>query len=270
MTKVADSLFRFRGLLATLVSRELKARYRGSVLGFFWSLVTPLLLLGVYTFVFSVVFKPRFEGTNPYVLFLMTGLFPWTWVATSLMEGTQSLTANAGLIRKAVFPAEVLPMASVFSNLVHLLFAVPILVAGLIVGRVLGFPIGGWEVVLFPVVVVLQLPALGGLSLGLAALNVHFKDVKDIVANLLALLFYLTPIIYPLDYESLREYPALIWAIEWLNPFTPYARAYQAVLFQGVLPSAQIWIQMVGWGVVLWLAGSWLFGRLSDSLVEAV
>ena len=190
MTKVADSLFRFRGLLATLVSRELKARYRGSVLGFFWSLVTPLLLLGVYTFVFSVVFKPRFEGTNPYVLFLMTGLFPWTWVATSLMEGTQSLTANAGLIRKAVFPAEVLPMASVFSNLVHLLFAVPILVAGLIVGRVLGFPIGGWEVVLFPVVVVLQLPALGGLSLGLAALNVHFKDVKDIVANLLALLFY--------------------------------------------------------------------------------
>jgi len=268
MTKVADRLFRFRGLLATLVSRELKARYRGSVLGFFWSLVTPLLLLGVYTFVFSVVFKPRFEGTNPYVLFLMTGLFPWTWVATSLMEGTQSLTANSGLIRKAVFPAEVLPMVSVLSNLVHFVFAVPILVAGLIVGRILGFPIGGWTVILFPLVVALQLPALGGLTLGLSALNVHFKDVKDIVGNLLALLFYLTPIIYPLDFLS--GYAPLRWAIEWLNPFTPYARAYQAVLFHGVLPSAQIWIQMVGWGAVLWLAGCWLFGRLSDSLVEAV
>jgi len=268
MTKVADRLFRFRGLLATLVSRELKARYRGSVLGFFWSLVTPLLLLGVYTFVFSVVFQPRFKDTDPYVLFLMTGLFPWTWVATSLMEGTQSLTANSGLIRKAVFPAEVLPMVSVLSNLVHFVLAIPILVAGLIIGRVLGFSIGGWTVVLFPVVVALQLPALGGLILGLSALNVHFKDVKDIVGNLLALLFYLTPIIYPLGF--LEGYAPLRWAIEWLNPFTPYARAYQAVLFQGALPSAQIWIQMVGWGAVLWLAGCWLFGRLSDSLVEAV
>jgi ABC-type polysaccharide/polyol phosphate export permease len=184
------------------------------------------------------------------------------------MEGTQSLTANAGLLRKAVFPAEVLPMVSVLSNLVHFLFAVPILVAGLIVGRLLGYPIGGWTAVLFPVVVALQLPALGGLTLGLSALNVHFKDVKDIVGNLLALLFYMTPIIYPLDF--LKAYPPLVWAIEWLNPFTPYARAYQAVLFQGVLPEAQIWMQMIGWSSLLWLSGSWLFGRLSDSLVEAV
>lgn len=268
MTKVADRLFRFRGLLGTLVSRELKARYRGSVLGFCWSLVTPLLLLGVYTFVFSVVFKPRLPGSDPYVLFLMSGLFPWTWVATSLMEGTQSLTVNAGLIRKAVFPAEVLPMISVLSNLVHFLFAIPILAAGMITGRVLGYPVGGWTAVLFPLVVALQLPALGGLTLGLSALNVHFKDVKDIVGNLLALLFYLTPIIYPLGF--LQGYAPLRWAIEWLNPFTPFARAYQAVLFQGVLPEVQVWIQMVGWGVILWLAGCWLFGRLSDSLVEAV
>jgi len=268
MTRTSDRLFRFRGLLATLVSRELKARYRGSVLGFFWSLVTPLLLLGVYTFVFSVVFKPRFPGSDPYVLFLMTGLFPWTWVATSLMEGTTSLTANAGLIRKAVFPAEVLPMVSVLSNLVHFLFAIPILVGGLILGRALGYPVGGWTAVLLPIVVALQLPALGGLTLGLSALNVHFKDVKDIVGNLLALLFYLTPIIYPLDF--LVGYAPLRWAIEWLNPFTSYARAYQAVLFHGSVPAAQIWIQMAGWGALLWLTGCWLFGRLSDSLVEAV
>ena len=215
-----------------------------------------------------MVFKPRFPGSDPYVLFLMSGLFPWTWVATSLMEGTQSLTVNAGLIRKAVFPAEVLPMISVLSNLVHFLFAIPILAAGMITGRVLGYPVGGWTAVLFPLVVALQLPALGGLTLGLSALNVHFKDVKDIVGNLLALLFYLTPIIYPLGF--LQGYAPLRWAIEWLNPFTPFARAYQAVLFQGVLPEVQVWLQMVGWGVILWLAGCWLFGRLSDSLVEAV
>jgi ABC-type polysaccharide/polyol phosphate export permease len=245
MTRIGQRLYRFRGLLSTLVARELKARYRGSVLGFFWSLVTPLLLLGVYTFVFNYVFKPRMEGADPYALFLATGLFPWTWVSASVLEGTQSLTANAGLIRKAVFPAEVLPMVSVLSNLVHFLLAVPILA----------------------VVVAIQLPTLGGFTLGLAALNVHFKDVKDIVANLLTLLFFLTPIIYPLESISFRP---LQWVIAWLNPFTPFARAYQAVLFHGVLPGPGLWLHMLAWAGLSWLVGSWLFGRLGDSLAEAV
>src|SRR6476619_3115438 len=104
MLRVAGQLFRFRGLLATLTGRELKARYRGSVLGYLWSLANPLLLLGVYTFVFSVVFRPRVAGADPYALFVVSGLFPWVWLSTSLLEGTVSLTANSGLLRKAVFP----------------------------------------------------------------------------------------------------------------------------------------------------------------------
>jgi ABC-type polysaccharide/polyol phosphate export permease len=267
MTRIGQRLYRFRGLLSTLVARELKARYRGSVLGFFWSLVTPLLLLGVYTFVFNYVFKPRMEGADPYALFLATGLFPWTWVSASVLEGTQSLTANAGLIRKAVFPAEVLPMVSVLSNLVHFLLAVPILAAALLIGRAMGYPLGGWPALLLPLVVAIQLPTLGGFTLGLAALNVHFKDVKDIVANLLTLLFFLTPIIYPLESISFRP---LQWVIAWLNPFTPFARAYQAVLFHGVLPGPGLWLHMLAWAGLSWLVGSWLFGRLGDSLAEAV
>jgi hypothetical protein len=151
----------FRGLLATLVGRELKARYRGSVLGYFWSLVNPLLLLAVYTFVFSFVFRPRIGGTEPYALFLMTGLFPWIWVSGSLLEGTQSLTANAGLIRKAVFPAQVLPLVPVVSNLVHFLLAVPILAGALVVGRMMGFEVGGWSALLLPAIIALELPVIG-------------------------------------------------------------------------------------------------------------
>ena len=195
MAKVASSLRNFRGLLWTLVVRELKARYRGSLLGYLWSLVNPLLLLAVYTFVFNYIFKPRMEGADPYALFLMTGLFPWIWASTSLLEGTVSLSANAGLIRKAVFPAEVLPVVAVLSNLVHFLFALPVLAGALVIGRLMGYAVGGWEAVFFPVIVMLQVPLLAGMSLGLAALNVHFKDVKDIVNNLLTLLFFLTPII---------------------------------------------------------------------------
>lgn len=261
-------LFSFRGLVSTLVARELKARYRGSVLGFFWSLVTPLVLLAVYTFVFSTIFRPRFEGADPYVLFLMTGLFPWTWIAGSLQEGAVSLTANSGLIRKAVFPAEVLPIVAVLSNLVHFLLALPILAAGLVVGRLAGFPVSGWGALLFPGVVLLLLLTLGGMTLALAALNVHFKDIKDIVANLLALLFYLTPVIYPL--HELSGFPLLASLVRWGNPFTPFVVSLQTALFTGVAPPVNAWLHMGAWAALWWLIGGWLFQRLSENLAEAV
>ena len=267
MIRATSRILQFRGLLATLVNRELKARYRGSVLGFFWSLINPLLLLGVYTFVFSFVFRPRIAGAEPYALFLMAGLFPWIWISGSLLEGTQSLVANAGMIRKAVFPAEILPIVSVLANLVHFLLALPVLGGALVVGRFAGFEVGGWWAVLLPAVIVLQLPLLGGLCLGLAALNVHFKDVKDIVTNLLTLWFFLTPILYPLEAVSIRP---LYLVVAWLNPFTPFIRAYQALLFDGVLPPWELWLQMLLWGAAVWAVGSWLFERLSESLAEAV
>lgn len=269
MFDVGKRLLAYRSLLWTLVVRELKARYRGSLLGFFWSLVNPLLLLGVYTFVFNYIFRPRMEGADPYALFLMTGVFPWIWVSTALLEGVVSLTANAGLIRKAVFPAEVLPTVTVLSNLVHFLLALPILFGALLIGRMMGYPVGGWAVVLFPLVVLLQIPLLIGMSLGLAALNVHFKDVKDIVSNLLTLLFFLTPIIYvlssiPADFEILR------WVIAWANPFTPFTMGYQAVFFHGIAPEPGLWLHMLAWTVLAWMLGSWLFERLAEDLAEAV
>lgn len=267
MLQATQRILSFRGLLATLVGRELKARYRGSVLGYFWSLVNPLLLLAVYTFVFSFVFRPRIGGTEPYALFLMTGLFPWIWVSGSLLEGTQSLTANAGLIRKAVFPAQVLPLVPVVSNLVHFLLAVPILAGALVVGRMMGFEVGGWSALLLPAIIALELPVIGGFAMGFAALSVHFKDIRDIVNNLVLLWFYLTPIIYPLEWI---QFPVLHRVVAWLNPFTPFTRSYQDVLFHGSVPSWELWLQMLGWGVVVWWVGTWLFDRLSESLAEAV
>jgi len=269
MSQVAKRLFLFRGLLWTLVVRELKARYRGSLLGYFWSLVNPLLLLAVYTFVFNYIFRPRIEGADPYALFLMTGLFPWVWASTSLLEGTVSLTANAGLIRKAVFPAEILPMVNVLANLVHFLFALPILAGALLVGRWMGYQVGGWTAILFPLVVALEVPLLAGISIGLAALNVHFKDVKDIVTNLLTLLFFLTPIIYVLS-SIPAEFKALRWVIAWANPFTPFTLGYQALLFHGSLPDPFVWLHMLVWAGGAWIVGSWLFARLGENLAEAV
>jgi len=262
----ARELVRFRGLLGTLTARELKARYRGSVLGFLWSLANPLLQLAVYTFVFGLVFRPHGGGTaEPYALFLITGLFPWVWVSSSILEGSMSFIASSGLLRKAVFPVEVLPTVAVLSNLVHFLFAVPILVVALAVGRGLGYGVSGWPALLLPAIVALQLPMVTGLVLGIAALNVHFKDVRDVVANLMTLLFFLTPILYPLEAIPYRS----LWWLVRLNPFTPYALGYQQTLFYGVVPDLTLWLQMVLVALIAWACGTWLFERLRETLVEA-
>src|SRR5437868_4868576 len=189
MFRVARQLFRFRGLLGTLTARELKARYRGSVLGFLWSLANPLLLLAVYSFVFGVLFKPAHSegiGDGPYALFIVSGLFPWIWLSTSTLEGSMSLIANSGLIRKAVFPAELLPLVVVLSNLVHLLLAMPVVLAALLATSLLTHhAVGGTAVLMLPLVLLLHLPMVAGLALGAAALTVHFKDTRDLLANLL-------------------------------------------------------------------------------------
>ena len=269
MLRVARQLFRFRGLLGTLTARELKARYRGSVLGFLWSLANPLLLLAVYSFVFGVLFKPGDRGgMTPYALFLVSGLFPWIWTSASLLEGSMSLIANSGLIRKAVFPAELLPMVVVLSNLVHLLLALPVVLAALLATWLLSHQsVGGPAVALLPLVLLLHLPMVAGLAIGAAALTVHFKDVRDLLANFLTLLFFLTPILYDLSFFGDR-FRAVAWVVR-LNPFTPFTLAYQQVLFFGRPPSPLLWAQMAVVSLFFWIAGSWLFDRLRETLVEA-
>jgi ABC-type polysaccharide/polyol phosphate export permease len=265
MFRVARQIFRFRGLLATLTARELKARYRGSVLGFLWSLANPLLLLAIYTFVFNVIFRPRVPGIEPYALFVVCGLFPWIWLATSALEGSMSLVVNSGLIRKAVFPAELLPMVAVLANGVHLLLAVPILAAGLAAARLLGYMVGGSAALLLPAVLALQLPMIAGLAVGAAALTVYFKDMRDLLANLLNLLFFVTPILYSV--ESLRG-RQFFYAMVQMNPFTPFTRAYQQILFFGQLPTSSQWLQMALVSAAAWAVGAGLFERLRETLVE--
>src|SRR5256885_2547728 len=121
-------LFRYRGLIQSLVARELKARYRGSVLGFFWSFVNPLLLLLIYTFIFSTILPNREPGLQPYALFMFCGILPWTWLSASLTEASGSLIAGGNLIKKVLFPAEILPLVSVLANMVNFFLGLLILI----------------------------------------------------------------------------------------------------------------------------------------------
>ena len=253
---------KYRGLIQSLVARELKARYRGSVLGFFWSFFNPLLLLVVYTFVFTYVMPPP-DNIPHYSLFLFCGLLPWTWFSTSLIEASNVLISGGNLIKKVMFPAEILPFVTVLANLVHFLLGLPILVIFLIYFKA---PLQLSELVWFPVVVFVQLIMTLGFALILSALTVHFRDIKDILTNVMTLWFFATPIIYRWDNP-----PAQIRRYLNLNPFTHIAVSYQEILyFEGPFGNAKWLTALLVGSVLLFLFGYFLFDRLRDSFAEEV
>ena len=258
------NLIRYRGLIQSLVARELKARYRGSVLGFLWSFINPLLLLSVYSFVFTVVMPGLHpKEIEPFALFMFCGILPWTWFNSSLIEASNSLMAGGNLIKKVLFPAEVLPIVSVLANMVHFLFGLPILVLFLIYYR--RSP-DGWDLIWFPVAMAVQLVFTTGIALMLAALTVHFRDLRDILSNLLTLWFFATPIIY-----SIQSAPGLSKRVLDFNPMTHLIVSYQEILFfPGAFGHWKWLLALAGASVLLFLAGYWLFDRLRDSFAETV
>ena len=257
------NLLRYRGLISSLVARELKARYRGSVFGFLWSFINPLLLLLIYTFVFTTVIPNQVEGVQPYALFMFCGILPWTWFATSLSDGAGSLLAGGNLIKKVLFPAEVLPIVSVLANMVHFFFGLTILVVFLLVYRHYPSPS---DLVWFPVAVAVEFVFAVALALLLSALTVHFRDIRDILANVLTLWFFATPIIYPWFQPNVQKFHTLFN----VNPFTHLAVAYQEILFFGRIGHWR-WLLALGAGsILLFFACYWVFDRLRDSFAEAV
>ena len=257
-------LGRYRALIQTLVVRDLKARYRGSVLGFFWSFFNPALLLFIYTFVFTKVLPSSHPpDMEPFALFMFCGILPWTWFSSSLLESSNTLIAGGNLIKKVLFPAEVLPIVTVLANMVHFFLGLPILAAFVIYYQ---RPIDPVELLWFPVIVLVQLVLTTGLAMFLSALTVHFRDLKDLLGNILTLWFFATPIIY-----SIEMAPAdMRWWLN-LNPMTHLMRSYQEVLFfEGPL-GHQKWLAALGVAsVVVFLAGYFVFDRLRDSFAEEV
>jgi lipopolysaccharide transport system permease protein len=258
-------LSRYRGLIQSLVARELKARYRGSVLGFFWSFINPLLLLLVYSFVFKYVLPAKFPGVGDhYELFLFCGLLPWTWFSSSLLESAGVLISGGNLIKKVLFPAEVLPIVTVLANMVHFFFGLPILVAFLLYFRA---PIGAVELLWFPVVVLVQLIFTLGCALILSSLTVHFRDIRDILGHIITVWFFATPIIYPYTQMTERWQKFILN----LNPMSHLAITYQEILFFSGPVGHWKWLLAVGAAsVVFFLFGYFVFDRLRDTFAEEV
>jgi ABC-type polysaccharide/polyol phosphate export permease len=259
-------LLRYRALVQSLVARDLKARYRGSVLGFLWSFINPLLLLLIYSFVFTVVLRDvRNSDIEPFALFMFCGILPWTWFASSLLESSTVLISGGNLIRKVLFPAEVLPIVTVCAGMAHFVLGLPILAAFFVYyrGQV---PLYAPDLLWLPVIVAVQLVFTLGLALFVSALTVHFRDLRDLLANLLTLWFFATPIVYPLSIASGDARRLLN-----LNPFTHLAVAYQEVLFlDGPFTSWPRLLAVGACSLAVLTLGYVVFDRLRDTLAEEV
>jgi lipopolysaccharide transport system permease protein len=264
MFRNLSQLVRYRGLILSLVARDLKARYRGSALGFLWSFINPLMLLSIYSFVFAVILPGTHSNeVEPYALFMFCGILPWTWFSSALSESAGSLISGGNLIKKVLFPAEILPIVSVLANMAHFFLGLPILIVFLFYFR-------RWpdvpDLFWFPVTVFVQLIFTTSLALIFSALTVHFRDIRDILSNVLTLWFFATPIIY-----WIKEAPGLGKRVLDLNPMTHLIVSYQEILFFRGPIGHWKWLLLTGGeSVVLFLAGFWLFDRLRDSFAESV
>ncbi len=253
-----SELYRYRSLVVSLVGRDLQARYRGSVLGFFWTFLNPLLLLSVYALVFSVYFRVQMEH---YSVFMFTGLLPWIFFSQVLMEGSGAIVDGGSLVTKVLFPLQVLPAVKVLSAFSNFLLSLPILAVFLLVAGV-GLHLT-W--LAFPVVACVQLLFTFALTLALATANVFMRDTRHILGNLLTLWFFLTPVLYPLT-QVPEKYHLLVY----LNPAAIFTLAYQDVIFWGRWPRWDLLGAMALLSAVILFLAVALFEHYKEYFAEKI
>jgi len=216
-------------LLYVLVSKELRVRYKSSLLGYLWALANPL----AFTFVYYVTFKLIIRSSmSNYGVYLVTGLFPWAWAANALVQSTGAYRNNPTLVRKVRLPRAILPLSYVVQEMVHFLLAAPILAAGVALST--GSAHTGW-ILLIPVMAAVQLLMLYPIGVVLAATNVMVRDVEYLVGIALQMLFFLTPIVYPAE-----SVPAEYQAYFAFNPFSSMIGVWRTVFYQGRLDLAGV------------------------------
>ncbi len=253
------ALFQYRGLVWNLVSKDLKLKYRDSMLGFFWSLANPLLFIAVYTLAFKYIMHVQ---TPNYSLFLLAGVLHWNLFAMALSSSTSCIVSNGGLIKKIPFPLETLPVASVLFSLTQYFFALIVLLPVMF----LYFHIRpSWPLIALVPMLAFQFVFCVGAGMALATATVFYRDVVHFVELALMLLFWLTPVIYRMSDvpDDLRR-----WIL--LNPFAPFILAYQSILCDSRLPDKGIILATALLAAAALGCGILMFRRFRSDFAEEI
>ncbi len=257
ITHTLKEVHQYRGLVWALVQRHLAQRYRGSALGFLWSIINPLCLMLVYVLVFHYYMRSNLVDNYP--IFLFCGLLPWVWTSSALMEGATSIVHSGHLITKSMFPAQLLPVVAVITTMVNFVLSLPVLAVFMIVAGVPFY----LSLLALPLLLVLQFVFLVGCGLLLSSLNVIFRDVQHILGNLLSFLFFLCPIVYPATVV-----PEKLRFTLYLNPVALLTQCYQKAILDGVFPSPSDVVYLLAFSCVVALVGNFVFHRHRESFAE--
>lgn len=251
-------------LIVSLARRELAARYKGSVLGLLWAILTPVVMIAIFTFIFAGIFGARFGAGGSawdYALYLFCGLLPWTAFQESLQLSSSTIISHANLVKRVVFPLETLPVAQVLSTLANQMFGtVALLTASLIIRQEIHITL-----LWLPVLIVPQFIATLGAAWLLASLGVFLRDIVQGITLLLMAWMYLTPIIYP---ESIvpERYRPFINA----NPFTPLVRSYRRILLEGASPDWRGLAYFTAFALLSFVFGYWWFARTRKNFADVI
>jgi ABC-type polysaccharide/polyol phosphate export permease len=273
MKEKLKDLFAYRELLIGLTRKEIKVKYKNSLLGFLWSMINPLMMLVVFYVAFGIIFRLRAAGgINFYAFFLMAGILPWNLFSTALMTSTGSVVANADLVKKVYFPREVLPLSYLGSASFHFILQEMVLIVFLLAFRI---PLTPW-IFAFPLLLLLQIIFLSGLSMLLSAVNVFFRDVMHFTEIFLLAWFWMTPIIYPVALIQ-DNMPAWAVRIYLLNPMAHIILLWQRIVYNSPVngPDAAYFnpeaiLSTVLFSIFLLVLGYYAFSRWEGKFAEFI
>lgn len=253
---IAKDLYNYRELLKTNIKKDVGGKYKNSVLGVLWSFINPLLQIAVYALVFQVILKSDIEN---YTVYLCCGLVPWQYFSAVVLRGAAVIVDNANIIKKVYFPREILPISVVASEGVNFLIST-IIILGFVIFGGIGL---SWNILWYFLIVAIQFVVSIGVALIVSSLTVYFRDLLHLLGILIQLLFYATPIVY-----SINSVPAgLQWIVK-INPMSYLIDAYRNIFYNQMPPNFQGLLIAFGMGIVLCIAGYFIFKKLERRFAE--
>lgn len=256
--KFFKSLYQYRELLKTSISKDVRGKYKNSVLGIIWSFLNPLLQIAVYAIVFPLIMKSSLPN---YTVFLCCGLIPWNFFSTAISRTSFTMIENGNIIKKVFFPREILPLSVVTSEAINFVISTIIILA-----FVLGYGMGISKFIIFyPLVLLIQYFLLIGISFIVSSVTVYFRDLQHFISIVLQLLFYATPIVYapdsiPVNFQWILQY----------NPMTYIINGYRDIFYYQQMPDFVSLMMVLVGSIILCVIGYLIFNKLQKRFAEEI
>ncbi len=245
-------------LITILTKKEIKVRYKNSILGYMWSIANPLLYAMIFYFVFKIIMRFQIKD---YTLFLIAGLFPWQWINNSISGSAGSFIGNASLIKKVTFPRLFLPLSQVLNDIFHFIVSIPVIIIFILFyGK---YPSMSWLYIV-PLMIIPTFFITYGFALAISSINIVFRDLQYLIALLMTILFYLTPVFY-----TMKFIPARYRHLVYLNPFTPIITNWRSAFMYGYINWSHYLLSLL-YGAIIFVCGYIIYRKLKYKFAEMI